>query len=82
MPDTQKIEPLELVYKPEHAPRATRNGNNAAWMCWCGNREPLLGGGHGGKDKPVDCPSCGSRYEVRFGESGELKKKPTRVVEI
>ena len=43
MPDTQKIEPIELVYKPEHAPRATRNGNNAAWMCWCGNREPLLG---------------------------------------
>ena len=49
MPDTQTIEPIELAYKEEHVPRATRNGNNVAWMCWCGSREPLLGGAMAGK---------------------------------
>ena len=82
MPDIQTIEPIELVYKNEHVPQATRNGNNVAWMCWCESRGPLFGGGHGGKDKPVDCPNCGCRYEVQFGESGELKNKPVKVFEI
>ena len=82
MPDTQRLERIELVYKSGHAPNATRNGNNAAWMCWCGSREPLLGGGHGGKEKPVDCPHCRSRYEVHFGKNDEGKRVPIKVVEI
>ena len=82
MLDTQRLERIELVYKPGHAPNATRNGNNAAWMCWCGSREPLLGGGHGGRGKPVNCPNCGSKYRVDFGTDGDGKSKPIKVVEI
>ena len=82
MSDTQTPEQIDLVYKSKHAPVATRNGNNAAWMCWCGSRQPLLGGGHGGKHNPVDCPSCGSRYKVCFGNGGDGKNRPIKVVQI
>ena len=82
MTDTQTLEKIDLVYKSKHAPVATRNGNNVAWMCWCGSRQPLLGGGHFGKRNPVKCPSCGSRYRVDFGTEGEVKNKPIKVVEV
>lgn len=78
MSETQELHSIDLVYKSKPLSAATRNGNNAAWMCWCGSREALLGAGHGGKHKPVECRSCGSRYEVRFEES----TTPVKVVEV
>ena len=71
MSDTQHLERIILVSKS-----ATRNGNNVAWMCRCGQGTPLLGGGYGGKDKPVKCPKCELQYKVCFEEG-----KPIRVEE-
>ena len=83
MSDTQGLESIELVYKPEHVPSATRNGNNAAWMCWCGSREPLLGAGQPGRrNQLVECPDCNSQYRVHLGQEGEAKNKPIEVVEV
>ena len=83
MSDSQTLETLELIYKPKHAPCATRNGNNAAWLCWCGHHAPLLGTGLPGvREKPVRCLKCGSEYRVEFGKDENGKDKPKRVVEI
>lgn len=78
MSDTQKLVQIDLVYKKWS--RATRNGNNAAWNCSCGKgTTPLLGGGlPNSRGKPVQCPECGSKYEVIFGDDN----KPTRVEQL
>ena len=83
MSDTQTLEKIDLVYKSKPAPAAIRNGNNAAWMCWCGSGEPLLGAGLPGlRDQLVECPDCKSQYRVDFGKEGDTKNKPIKVVEV
>ena len=82
MPIFQKLESIRLVRQAGREGRATRNGNNAAWLCCRCSEEPLLGTGlPNSREKPVKCGRCGARYHVEFGRE-EGKLKPVRVVEL
>lgn len=63
--------------------RATRTGNNAAWMCACGRREPLLGYSDSATDpkhySSIQCPGCGRVYRV---VAAGLKQVPSHVQEL
>ncbi len=83
MPGFQKLESIPLVCKTGEERQATRNGNNAAWLCIRCNEEPLLGAGlRGVREKPVRCQKCRARYQVEFGTEGADKNKPVRVMEL
>lgn len=83
MPGFRKLESIRLVCSTGGERQATRNGNNAAWLCIRCNEEPLLGAGLPGiRDKLVRCRKCGAHYQVKFGKEGVDKNKPVRVVEL
>ena len=47
---------------------ATAEGNNAAWLCPCGQALPLLGRCFPPDNIPeTACPNCKRRYSVRAG---------------
>jgi len=61
----------------------SRTGNNAAWLCQCDRRRPLVGYSDE-LDSPRDyskvaCPDCGRVYRV---VSPGLKLVPTHVEQI
>lgn len=61
----------------------SRTGNNAAWLCMCGRRVPLLGYSDE-LDSPktysgVVCPDCSQTYRV---VAPGLKQVPTHVQEL
>ncbi len=66
MPQKQKIVEIEL--KTGKISKAIATGNNAAWMCVCGRKTPLLGRsglvGRLAEGFCVDCPNCGRSYYV------------------
>jgi len=83
MPQTQHD--IEVVFLDNSRAPAVRTGNNAAWMCACGERRaPLIGYSDlEAQPKPnsfVVCPECGRHYLV-VSEEG-FRKAPVRVVEI
>ncbi len=46
---------------------AIRTGNNAAWICVCNRREPLLGFSdvlNGPESSKIICPNCGRTFRV------------------
>jgi len=52
------------------------NGNNAAWLCVCGDPLPLLGRTVVfGKPSETSCPSCTRRFRVQ-----KPKAKPIKAV--
>ena len=62
---------------------AVRTGNNAAWLCVCPRKWPLLGYSDAVTSEHaysiVRCPDCGRKYRVvALG----LKEVPTHVQEI
>ena len=66
MPQKQRIVEVEL--KSGEISKAIATGNNAAWMCVCGRKDPLLGRSglvnrleNGFR---VDCPNCRCSYYV------------------
>jgi hypothetical protein len=53
-------------------------GNNAAWLCACGQALPLIGRRFPPNHPPnTVCPDCGRRYEVQPGAAGvtELSRR-------
>jgi hypothetical protein len=66
MPQAQKIVVVELI--DGSTSRAIATGNNAAWICVCGRRDPLIGrtGALKGVSPgtSVDCPKCSRKYFV------------------
>ena len=69
MEEGQKHEtiPVVLSERGEHKESwvASCNGNNAAWLCVCGYRLPLIwnGGGLKHKKRYTICPECKKHYE-------------------
>ncbi len=66
MPQKQKI--VEVVFKSGKKSKAIATGNNAAWICECRRKDPLLGRS-GLVDRladgfRVDCPDCNCSYYV------------------
>jgi hypothetical protein len=66
MSQIQKIIPLVCLDAKER--RAAATGNNAAWICPCGRRLPLLGKSGDAKGPSegfkVHCPDCGRVFFV------------------
>lgn len=65
---SQKQKIVEVVLKSGKTSKAIATGNNAAWICLCGRKDPLLGRS-GLVDRlvdgfRVDCPDCSCRYHV------------------
>ncbi len=62
---------------------AVRTGNNAAWLCVCPRKQPLVGYSDavtsGRAYSVVQCPHCGRQYRV---VAPGFKKVPTHVQEI
>lgn len=62
---------------------ATRNGNNAAWLCVCKKSPlPLLLSGR--NHKPVICNKCNRKYtaELTYGKKGKkIPTIPTKIIE-
>lgn len=66
MPKKQKI--VEVMLKNGKTSKAIATGNNAAWICVCGRKKPLLGrsglvDGFANGFR-VDCPDCSRGYYV------------------
>lgn len=53
---------------------ASRNGNNAAWMCVCGYRLPLIWTARPNAKKYTICPECKRHYGavVRNNKPAEI----------
>ena len=62
MPQAQ--EPIPLLFEDGTEGRAVATGNNAAWMCRCGRKLPLLGRSGTSEGVRVDCPDCPRSYFV------------------
>lgn len=67
MPQYLRNIPLQLRDGP--AQEAVAVGNNAAWLCPCGRRLPLLGRTHGSPGEApanfrVACPDCKREYII------------------
>ncbi len=65
---SQKQRIVEVELKSGKISKAIATGNNAAWLCMCGRKEPLLGRA-GQVDRlaggfRVDCPDCKCGYYV------------------
>jgi hypothetical protein len=70
--------PVTFLKKRPGVARA--EGNNASWICACGNELPLVGRCYfqfGHKCHTI-CPDCDRRYRV----IGDVKKKAQRVEEF
>lgn len=82
MPQAQKVIDIELSTGAKS--RGIATGNNAAWLCICGRKEPLVGrsGAMGGVSEAmrVDCPDCSRRYFVV--PSGKDQGAVLKVVEV
>jgi hypothetical protein len=66
MPQKQRIVDVELISGKKLKGIAT--GNNAAWLCACGRKIPLMGR-TGLEDRLADgfrvaCPDCACNYSV------------------
>ena len=65
MSDFQKLCKIPVLYRDGAEGRATRTGNNAAWMCSCPDRQVLLGTGRY-NHKLVKCCRCGAEFFVKI----------------
>lgn len=70
---------IDVVFLDGSKASARAEGNNAAWMCRCGDPVPLVGRCYFqfGHDCHTICPSCERRYVVR----GDAKKRACLVEE-
>ena len=75
MPQAQESVPL--VFDDSTEGIAVATGNNAAWMCRCGRKVPLLGRSGNSEAARVDCPECPRSYLV-VPEGGPL----TRAIKV
>jgi hypothetical protein len=74
MPQPQQSIALVFVNNPPATGIAS--GNNAAWICTCDRKNPLVG--HScdplkPENDRVDCPNCGKKFFV-IGESARFSK--------
>ena len=62
---------------------AVRTGNNAAWLCVCSRKWPLIGYSDAVRSERaysiVRCPECARKYRV---VASDFKKVPTHVLEL
>ena len=73
-PEFQSLDYIPLIPRTGEERLATRNGNNAAWLC-CGE-EPLLGAGlPGNRDKLVKCRRCGDTLPSRVWRRGKRQEQ-------
>jgi hypothetical protein len=71
-----KVFDVPVQFKDGTKGTGRANGNNAAWLCACGDPLPLLGRTVVfGKPSEASCPSCKRRYQVQ-----KPKKKPIKAV--
>ena len=79
----QKQHQIPLRFLDGREGRATRTGNNAAWLCACGSDVPLVGYSDevdsGRAYSLVSCNGCGRTYRVA---APGLKQVPTEVREV
>lgn len=75
----QSLETIPLELKNGKTYTAARNGNNAAWLCVCGYRLPLLWGGNQPK-APTGCPQCGKVY--RGEDADKPQGSPRKICEL
>jgi hypothetical protein len=80
---SQEQSPIPLRLLDGRVQTAVRTGNNAAWLCPCQRREPLLGYSDE-RNSPRDyseviCPSCRRAFRV---VAPGLKKVPIHVEEL
>ncbi|WOV91927.1 MAG: hypothetical protein R1F54_04685 [Candidatus Zeuxoniibacter abyssi] len=69
MSNSQPQETIPLQLKSGKESAATLNGNNAAWLCVCGYRLPLIWSSINSKI-PTICDECGKEY-IGLGENEE-----------
>jgi hypothetical protein len=66
VPQEQRTVPLVFIQDEER--KAVATGNNAAWMCVCNRKLPLIGRSDEIKNaslaEQVHCPECGKHYLV------------------
>jgi hypothetical protein len=63
---TAKLKTVPLNLSNDTAGGLARaEGNNAAWLCPCGELLPLIGRASGNPAPVTECPRCGARYQVR-----------------
>lgn len=70
-PQTQDPIPVELDKKQVGV--AVKNGNNAAWLCVCGYRLPLIWS-QLNPGQPVKCGGCGGLFKGELEATGKLNK--------
>jgi hypothetical protein len=79
----QEQHSIDIRFLDGKVATAIRTGNNAAWMCACERRAPLLGysssGDPPGENAVVVCPDCGRRFQVVAPTNRAV---PTHVREI
>ena len=79
----QEQHTIPLRLRDGQVREAVRTGNNAAWLCGCDRRLPLVGKSDDARSPlpswQVTCPSCGRSYRV--SAPGRLKV-PTHVEEL
>ena len=75
MTKSQSQESIPLEYDSGEKHCAVRNGNNAAWMCICGYRLPLIWSSFQ-SEMPTVCGGCGKKFTGK-GQGN----KPERIYE-
>ncbi|SDK41699.1 hypothetical protein SAMN04488540_13310 [Ferrimonas sediminum] len=71
----KKRKQIDVMYQDGTRGKAIATGNNAAWVCNCGNEQLLLGRADpdNATNTPawVECPACHRRFSVSSGGAGQ-----------
>ena len=80
----QEQRTVELKMLDRSVRTATATGNNAAWLCVCGYKKPLIGRTFEATPKVtqfVECEKCHKHYHL-YPENGELQRRVEFVQEV
>jgi hypothetical protein len=70
-----KLKEIRVVFRSRPRAVGRANGNNAAWICRCGDPLPLLARSSVfGRPCYVECPTCASRYKLIGKGRGALRE--------
>ena len=79
----QEQRTIPLVVQTGEPRLASATGNNAAWLCPCGRKLPLVGTTFP-KNRPpreVECPECRNLYKL-VPEKNSTEKNSTTVLKV
>ncbi len=71
---------IPVIFKDGSRSNARSEGNNAGWICKCGDGLPLIGRCYFqfGDTCYTVCPTCSKKYRV----NGDPRKRANEVVEL